>query len=204
MYNWNTLNDKVFKKMQYQVSKSDLEAVAHCSPGAIEKVLYALQLKMARHRARLKVGLGAAAPPRGERQQDTDNTQRGEVAGNRSTGERRPSHRGHGSPGEMEGSPSPSVRSIPGVGPGAGAEMGAGGKVGKAGLQQKRVGRRLSLEEEEALLEEKDQEIADLRETNEILRLKISKLEHLIRLKDSKIHKLQGAASRPEQHHQPP
>ena len=42
------------------------------------------------------------------------------------------------------------------------------------------------------LLAEKDQNISELRETVEILEIKIQKLEQLVRLKDSKIATLQG------------
>jgi hypothetical protein len=44
---------------------------------------------------------------------------------------------------------------------------------------------------DEELLLEKEQTIRDLQETVEILELKIAKLEQLVRLKDSKIQKLQ-------------
>ena len=42
------------------------------------------------------------------------------------------------------------------------------------------------------LLAEKDQSIQELRETVDILEIKISKLEQLVRLKDSKIATLQA------------
>ena len=44
----------------------------------------------------------------------------------------------------------------------------------------------------EQLLNEKDNTIGQLRETVEILELKIKKLEQLVKLKDSKINNLQG------------
>lgn len=33
MYNWNTLNNKVFKRMGFTVSKHDFEAVCNCQVG---------------------------------------------------------------------------------------------------------------------------------------------------------------------------
>jgi TolA-binding protein len=44
----------------------------------------------------------------------------------------------------------------------------------------------------EQILIEKEQQIRELQETIEILNLKVSKLEQLVRLKDNKIQKLMG------------
>ena len=38
MYNWNTLNSKVLRKMGYNLYKDDIEAVIQCRPGQVEKV----------------------------------------------------------------------------------------------------------------------------------------------------------------------
>merc|ERR1712167_69558 len=46
MYNWNTLNQKVFKKLGFQVSKPDVEGVCGCSAGVVERVLHALHLQI--------------------------------------------------------------------------------------------------------------------------------------------------------------
>jgi len=42
-YNWNTLNQKVFKKMGFQIGKHDIEGVCACAPGVVERVLRTLQ-----------------------------------------------------------------------------------------------------------------------------------------------------------------
>ena len=39
LYNWNTLNLKIFKKLGIQISKSDIEAVVMAAPDKIEKIL---------------------------------------------------------------------------------------------------------------------------------------------------------------------
>jgi hypothetical protein len=39
LYNWNTLNQKVFKRLQFAVLKEDCEHVCAAEPGAIERVL---------------------------------------------------------------------------------------------------------------------------------------------------------------------
>ena len=39
VYNWNTLNQKVLKKMGVQLCKQDIEAVSSAEPEAIERIL---------------------------------------------------------------------------------------------------------------------------------------------------------------------
>ncbi|EGR31024.1 hypothetical protein IMG5_118970 [Ichthyophthirius multifiliis] len=46
IYNWETLQSKVFKKIGLQLSKNDIESVINCVPEAIERVLRVLQLKI--------------------------------------------------------------------------------------------------------------------------------------------------------------
>lgn len=38
-YNWKTLNQKVFKKMNFSVTAEQINSVCECAPGSIEKVL---------------------------------------------------------------------------------------------------------------------------------------------------------------------
>ncbi|CAM9156538.1 unnamed protein product [Hapterophycus canaliculatus] len=118
--------------MQHQVSKADVDAVVLCKPGAIEQVLYTLQLKMAQYRARAKAGWEASASSRAEQ-----------------------------------------------------AARGIGTEDGNA--------QQVSAEEAQANIA-REEEHQELRETNELLRLKIVKLEQLLRLKDAKIQRLTEAA----------
>eukprot|EP00999_Lentomonas_sp_LEN2_P000209 NODE_1203_length_957_cov_78.695181_g1158_i0.p1 GENE.NODE_1203_length_957_cov_78.695181_g1158_i0~~NODE_1203_length_957_cov_78.695181_g1158_i0.p1 ORF type:complete len:221 (+),score=40.66 NODE_1203_length_957_cov_78.695181_g1158_i0:171-833(+) len=46
MYNWTTLDAKVFKKLNFQITKKDMQDVCTCVPGAIERVLANLRLKI--------------------------------------------------------------------------------------------------------------------------------------------------------------
>ena len=46
MYNWNTLNHKVFRKLNFQVQKSLLEDIVSSRPKAIEELLAKLQKKV--------------------------------------------------------------------------------------------------------------------------------------------------------------
>eukprot|EP00405_Crypthecodinium_cohnii_P023640 CAMPEP_0206495338 /NCGR_PEP_ID=MMETSP0324_2-20121206/48437_1 /ASSEMBLY_ACC=CAM_ASM_000836 /TAXON_ID=2866 /ORGANISM="Crypthecodinium cohnii, Strain Seligo" /LENGTH=230 /DNA_ID=CAMNT_0053979511 /DNA_START=18 /DNA_END=710 /DNA_ORIENTATION=- len=45
-YNWNTLNNKVLKKIGYTIHPQDIEDVSRAAPGAIERVLKVLQDKV--------------------------------------------------------------------------------------------------------------------------------------------------------------
>mmetsp|Transcript_19898 Transcript_19898/g.26855 ORF Transcript_19898/g.26855 Transcript_19898/m.26855 type:complete len:118 (-) Transcript_19898:383-736(-) len=42
-YNWNTLNVKVLKKLGFNLSKQEIEAIVNMEPDAIEKTLLALR-----------------------------------------------------------------------------------------------------------------------------------------------------------------
>lgn len=48
MYNWCTLNQKVFKRLGFLVAKNECQACAKCQPGAIERVLKLVRLRLAR------------------------------------------------------------------------------------------------------------------------------------------------------------
>lgn len=48
MYNWCTLNQKVFKRLGFVVAKSECQACADCQPGAIERVLKLIRLRLSR------------------------------------------------------------------------------------------------------------------------------------------------------------
>ena len=39
LYNWNTLNQKVLKKLKWQITKEDVNAIIQGEPMAIERVL---------------------------------------------------------------------------------------------------------------------------------------------------------------------
>lgn len=52
LYNWQTLNDKVFRRLGFSLGQRERENTANCKPGAIERVLKLVKVKIARHRAR--------------------------------------------------------------------------------------------------------------------------------------------------------
>ncbi len=63
IYNFETLNARVLKKLGYQIPRSSIEDIVKCRPGAIESVLNSLQLKMARYREK-KAMVGNMETPR--------------------------------------------------------------------------------------------------------------------------------------------
>ena len=46
VYNWNTLNLKVLKKLGFQLSKKEIENVVNMVPDAIEVILYKLKVRI--------------------------------------------------------------------------------------------------------------------------------------------------------------
>ena len=46
IYNWQTLNEKVFKKIEIPLSKKTIDSLANAEQGVIEKVLKKLYLKV--------------------------------------------------------------------------------------------------------------------------------------------------------------
>ena len=52
-YNFDTLNSRVLKKLGFQISRSTIDDVVKCKPGAIENVLNSLQIKMAKYREKM-------------------------------------------------------------------------------------------------------------------------------------------------------
>jgi len=140
-YNWNTLNQKVFKKMGFQLNQTDIEAVINCVPDAIERVLKVVQVKTERFLEK---------PNRG-------------------------------SPGQSK------------VGSGYGNNQ-------MMGMDDRNYQNRPQMgyeyqQENPQVLAAKDQTIQELKDTIEILELKIKKLEQLVKLKDSKINTLQNKLS---------
>jgi hypothetical protein len=62
VYNWKTLNQKVFRKMSFQLTQEEMDAVCNCTPQAVERMLKKLQQNMAKYGARKSVGEEDPAP----------------------------------------------------------------------------------------------------------------------------------------------
>jgi hypothetical protein len=133
MYNWNTLNQKVFRRLNFQVSKPDLEDVVNAVPGAVERVLRSFMLRLAKIKSR----------------QDASSS-------------------------SVDGSQSNSLNT-------------SAASPAKSGNQSNS----LQMQQNRKMEDDKDATIRELRETVEILELKVKKLEQLVRLKDQKLAALQ-------------
>lgn len=46
LYNWNTLQQKVFKKIGFQMDQKHVDDIVNCVPGAVEKLLKNFQVKV--------------------------------------------------------------------------------------------------------------------------------------------------------------
>jgi hypothetical protein len=47
LYNWNTLNNKVLKKLGMHLTKQHMSDIANVTPGAIERALKLLKIRLA-------------------------------------------------------------------------------------------------------------------------------------------------------------
>lgn len=163
MYNWNTLNQKVLKKLGYQIHQQDLDDVIKAAPGAVERVLSVLQEKVSQAANRqLKVAM-PSRPSIGSVSKDSAGP---------GPGPGRPPL-----PGPLSSAPA-SDRSLP-----------AAPRTEKEASPAPRL-QKMQLEVDTELLLEKEQAIAELREMVGIMTEKIKKLEQLVRIKDSKIEAL--------------
>ena len=52
IYNWDTLNAKCFKRIGLHATRQDFEAVSNCVPGAIEKLLQQMQVRIAKYHSK--------------------------------------------------------------------------------------------------------------------------------------------------------
>jgi hypothetical protein len=46
MYNWNTLQQKVLKRLGVATTKEELEDICNCKPGAIERLLKLVKVQV--------------------------------------------------------------------------------------------------------------------------------------------------------------
>lgn len=193
LYNWNTLNSKVLRKIGYNLPKDDMEAVIQCRPGAIEKVLYSLQQKMAKYRARRSSS--RSGTPTSARGASPAPSERGasprSVRSDLSVQSRKPRV-----VTSVQRAPSPAPSVMSSVQNQHFEQPSGPHRATSAQLNSAYDRHTMHQEVDQEILVEKEQTISELRETVEILELQIAKLKQLVRLKDSKISKLQDALSR--------
>ncbi|GAX78246.1 hypothetical protein CEUSTIGMA_g5688.t1 [Chlamydomonas eustigma] len=174
MYNWNTLNQKVLKRLGFFIPKEDVMAMCNCQPGAVERTLKLVKMKISKLRedgfngstmmqtaqadnvmSPVHPQPHVGGPPRGQQQQQ-------QLRAVLDAGVLPAAH-----PHQQLGA--------------AGAFMPQGQSRFQAG-----GGNSPGADGTGPLLET----ISELKETNEILETKVRKLEQLVRLKDAKIQTL--------------
>lgn len=166
-----TQTEKVFQKLGFGVSKSDIQAVANCQPQAVERVLVRLRDKLAKYKNKPGSGDRASITPRSYEDIEKEPSRRLEFPkrddGFKSGSMADPEYFRTTDEEFAQKSPKPSFF----------AE-----ETGKTARN---------------MIWEKDQTIQELRETIEILDQKVQKLEQLVRLKDKKIVALQSQLTSP-------
>mmetsp|Transcript_34090 Transcript_34090/g.75593 ORF Transcript_34090/g.75593 Transcript_34090/m.75593 type:complete len:242 (-) Transcript_34090:560-1285(-) len=168
MYNWNTLNQKVLKRLGFVIAKSDCEAIANCQAGAIERVLKLVKTKLVALQEQGFTGIVApvAAAPMPKQLTGYGAIQQQEMMQLQEQQQ------------QQAAAMAPKASFLSGPPNAIGMRLG--------GMMMGGQGAGVAPE----VLAEKEQTISELRETNEILETKVRKLEQLVRLKDAKIQTL--------------
>lgn len=156
-YNFDTLNQKVLRKIGYVIPRETIDDIVCCRPGAVEFVLHTLQYKMAKYR---------------------------EKKSNQNT-----SHGSMNSSGGVENKVEVSEVQINKSNSNAPQIHNLNHQESYSKLTLHEVSQQMSNVNDE-IIKEQAKEIRELKETIDILELKIGKLEQLVRLKDNKIEKL--------------
>ena len=168
MYNFDTLNTRVLRKIDYNIPRIAVEEVVNCRPGAVEVVLNSLQYKMAKYR---------------ENKTGTESTSRSP---------NKPVTQKEKTSPKFHGGSNGSVVAVRDRDRDMSSVKGDKDKDNYPSSQLARGRQRESVmaSVDEEILIGKEQQIRQLLEAVEILELKVSKLEQLVRLKDNKIQKL--------------
>lgn len=161
------LAEKVLRRMKFELSAAEIEAVVNCTPDVVEHVLMRLQACISDIKARRSTrSSGGGSASHGLGASGGSSAFGGAMPGS----SRAAPEEDHGYPSE---SPAAAAAFPSTAAPHSSASSGAGPA-------------------ETAALVHKEQRIQELLETNEYLELKIRKLEQLVRLKDNRIATLQA------------
>ncbi|CAJ1014880.1 CH-like domain in sperm protein/CAMSAP CH domain containing protein, putative [Leishmania lindenbergi] len=183
--NWNTLNTKVLRKLYFEVPPEEVEDIIAAVPGAIERFLRALRLKVAQIKTRRDEMIMMGEIPGCEKMQCANPSQvqlqsRGDHARDD----------GGSTAATYRGSKRPSCAAPPPRSVSSQRSASADLQAASRQAQPQRQPAALAVNEEASLahvVREKDYTIQELRETVVILSEKIVKLEELVRVKDEKL-----------------
>ncbi|KAH7307826.1 hypothetical protein KP509_22G079400 [Ceratopteris richardii] len=183
IYNWNTLNIKVFRRLNFALSKEDIDAVANAEHMAIERVLKLMKYKIAKHKP------NASRGHKENLKEDINNSNscaqgfsisrpfKSEPSMLQSATYLRSS-----SPRQVSPSKHSSSQDRPQLYRTGDSPLPCSEEAGLEDIENKDTQRGL----------QKDAQIRELMETVELLEAKVMKLEQLVRLKDHKIQVLSG------------
>lgn len=214
MYNWTTLNTRVFKKLGFTLSKEDMEGAVYARTGEIEPILKLLRSKLAHYQAKhgheraSQIPLLATSTPGGAFPSPEERGilngaifSRGAPVEDFSKMAATSTGRGKGTGIETDLSGINKMLDYNGVGSEYVYNENGGGNLqeingGKQGGGNKNLIQ--SFPGGGAMVtSELMAEVEDLRALNQVLEVKTAKLEQLLRLKDAKIAaltaRLQGA-----------
>jgi hypothetical protein len=199
MYNWGTLNQKVFRRLGFVMDKGEVESLVNCKPGAVELLLMRLQKHITEIRAgRRSMGSPHGALEMGGASGASHSAEEGGYDGgngptfNLYAGSNN-NNNNNNAGGTNSSSSNTNVSQVnapqaPRQQPSTHAPVAAPQLA--AVPHQTHSSHHHDVMVDAAILSEKDATIRDLQETVEILELKIRKLEQLVKLKDSRIQTL--------------
>ncbi|ESL07052.1 hypothetical protein TRSC58_05265 [Trypanosoma rangeli SC58] len=170
--NWDTLNNRVFRKLHFEVPPEEINDITAGVPGAIERFLRALRTKIAQIKARREKMGTLETRPGGSDDDDKERSEARRRGGNWTMAEKK-----QGAGPAVYRSP-PGVRKVPEA------------RQDVHGSHDRNYG----INDDDAvtsfrlLLDEKDRTIFELRETVSLLSEKVTKLEELVRVKDGKLN----------------
>jgi hypothetical protein len=199
MYNWGTLNQKVFRRLGFVMDKGEVESLVNCKPGAVELLLMRLQ----KHITEIRAGRRSMGSPQGA-------LEMGGASGASHSAEEGGYDGGNGptlnlyAGGAINNTSTISNNNAPqAVAPQVPRQQPMHAPAAAPQLaavpHQTHSTHHHDVMVDAAILSEKDATIRDLQETVEILELKIRKLEQLVKLKDSRIQTLTARLGAPTQ-----
>ena len=184
LYNWQTLNSKVLRRLGLKLDAAEMQSLARAEPGAIETLLVRLMHKMEHHKQRAMERSGASSASGGG----------GGRSGRRASRESRDRHDSRDDGRDSRRAPRDDYRDSrfeeahpppAHAGPGQGT---SGHGARPLNLDSATV--------DSELLVEKERTIIQLREIVKVLERKVMKLEKLVELKNSNTSSLQSQLAR--------
>jgi len=197
MYNWGTLNQKVFRRLGFVMDKGEVESLVNCKPGAVELLLMRLQ----KHITEIRAGRRSMGSPQGALEMGGAGASHSAEEGGYDGGNGPTLNLYAGGAINNAGSSNNNAQQV--VAPQAPRQQPihapAAAPQLSAAPHQTHSTHHHDVMVDAAILSEKDATIRDLQETVEILELKIRKLEQLVKLKDSRIQTLTARLGAPTQ-----